>query len=720
MLMRANKRTLPLTLVAAGLLLALVAASAHGQTPKQLNFRAAHYDVTATLIPSEQSILGRARVEFEALNASRLVDVELHADLRVRSVTDAEGKPVSFERAENDPLLVRVTLPQSATPGQKLTLTFDYEGPVTSEDNSPVKGLRLASVTSEGAYLLLPARWFPLTGYPSNRYTGVFHIEAPEGMMVAGTGKADAPVPVTTPPAPPAPAKPAGAAGKAPTSGGAQASTPPIPARRTRYTFRGERAEAWGTFVAGQIQLYPVSAEGLNIAVYAPPQADAVAAEIGQQTAQAVNYFSDLFGALPDPNLSVAQLADGTVGSFTGPGLLLVGQKQWETRGNARLMAHLAAEQWWGNEVMAASANDVWVTAGLARYAEALYIQHTAGTEGMNKALEDFAIGALMYEDAAPISQAARLEPFTSQYRSTVVNKGALVFHMLRAELGEAPLTALLREFYAKYAGKTARVADFEALAQATAKNLPTMTTGDGKASAPRNLTPFFAQWLNSTGVPEFKIEYVVYRTTKGFRIVGKVKQELDFFHMPVQVRVDTEGNPEVKTIDVLGTNSDFVIETFGRPKPGGITLDPNNNLLKSSPKLRVRSSIARGEELAERGRFYDAVRQYQQALEVQKNNSLAHFRIGEAFFYQKNYQAAANAFREAIDGDLDLGYKWVETWSHIYLGKIFDVGGQRERAVNEYNKAQQLADDTGGAQAEVVKYLREPYKEESPRAATR
>jgi len=106
-------------------------------------------------------------------------------------------------------------------------------------------------------------------------------------------------------------------------------------------------------------------------------------------------------------------------------------------------------------------------------------------------------------------------------------------------------------------------------------------------------------------------------------------------------------------------------------------------------------------------------VRQYQQALEVQKNNSLAHFRIGEAFFYQKNYQAAANAFREAIDGDLDLGYKWVETWSHIYLGKIFDVGGQRERAVNEHNKAQQLADDTGGAQAEVVKYLREPYKEE-------
>ncbi len=55
--------------------------------------------------------------------------------------------------------------------------------------------------------------------------------------------------------------------------------------------------------------------------------------------------------------------------------------------------------------------------------------------------------------------------------------------------------------------------------------------------------------------------------------------------------------------------------------------------------------------------------------------------------FYQKNYQAAANAFRSALGGDLDP--KWVEVWSHIYIGKIYDLLGQRERAVNEYSLAQ-------------------------------
>ena len=71
-------------------------------------------------------------------------------------------------------------------------------------------------------------------------------------------------------------------------------------------------------------------------------------------------------------------------------------------------------------------------------------------------------------------------------------------------------------------------------------------------------------------------------------------------------------------------------------------------------------------------------------------------------------------AFRASLDGDLDTAYKWVEVWSHIYIGKIYDLTGQRERAVNEYSRAQHLMDDTGGAQAEADRYLKKPYGEDS------
>jgi len=499
----------------------------------------------------------------------------------------------------------------------------------------------------------------------------------------------------------------------------AQPAAPAPP--RTQYTFRIDRPQAAGTFVVGALQRSTVQAEGLNISVFSPPAGSSTASAYGESVARIVGVFSAQFGSLPQPNLALAQIPDGTVAGYAAPGLLLVSARHWAAQPDMRLLANLAASQWWGDQVMAASPSDVWITDGLARYSEALYVEQTSNREAVNHALEDFAVGALMYEDAAPIAEARRLSPLTSQYLSVVINKGAMVFHMLRARLGDPSFFALLRDFYVQYSGKQAALADFERIAESRMAGAQPPPSGEGFAirvnSAPpenaaNSLRPFFAEWLNSTGVPEFTLDYTVFRTPKGFRILGKIKQPLDVFRATVELQVLTEGNPEIKMVEVSGTESDFEIETFGRPRPGGITLDPHDYILKSSPRLRVRAIIARGEALAEQSRFYDAIQQYAQALDLQKNHALAQFRMGEVFFYQKNYQASANAFRGALDGDIDPADKWVEVWSHIYLGKIFDISGDRTRAVNEYSRAQQTNDDTGGAQEEVKKYIASPYSD--------
>lgn len=234
-------------------LLFLASGVARAQEPRKFAFRAAHYDVTALLSPADQTLTARAKVEFQAVEASRQVEVELHPNLKVNAVLGADGKPANFERDQQTPLVLRVTLPQPATVGQKFTLTFDYAGPLVNEENSPVKGARLASISDEGAYLLLPARWFPLTDYPSNRYTAVFNLEVPQDFAVVGTGKSAAPSIVSEKSASPSSAKGAHAAKSEP---------------RILYSFRSERPEPAGTFVAGKIQLAPVTAEGLNISVY--------------------------------------------------------------------------------------------------------------------------------------------------------------------------------------------------------------------------------------------------------------------------------------------------------------------------------------------------------------------------------------------------------------------------------------------------------------------
>jgi peptidase M1-like protein len=658
---------------------AVCSAPAKAQVPAPPSFLATKYEVSAYLDTVAQGINAIAKVEFRAQEVSSNVRVELHENLEVREVKGADGKTLPFQRESENPMHLLVTLPTPVAAGQTVTLTFNYGGLLANEENSPVPNVRVAYVHKDWSYLLLPSRWFPLTNFPSNRYTGTFRLNVPDNMAVAGTGKAESP----------------------------QAMAPRTPAegKRLIYTFHCDRPEPNGSFVMGPLLLNPKQAEGINVAVYAPPpsgKTDGFANAVAHQEV----IFSDMFGELPDPDLTVIQLPDGTLRDFAGPGVVMLSHRLWDPKSSDRTLSRLVASQWWGNQVLAASLGDVWLSDGLARYSEELYSEQAIGREAGLRAIDEFAVGALMYEDSAPVAQSARLIPYSSEYRSVVMNKGAMLFHMLRAGIGDVEFKTLLRQFYAKYKGKSATIAEFQDLATSV------VTAGTKPGTQPPNLRAYFAQWLNSTGIPEFTVDFVVYRTRKGFRIMGKIKQPIDTFSMPMQLRIDTEGNPEVKTIDVTGSESDFLVETFGRPKPGGIKVDPNNFVLKSTPSLRARAAIARGEELAEIGKYYDAVQQYQRALSIQPSRSLANFRMGEAFFYQKNYQAAANAFREALASVPEPSEKWTEVWGHIYLGKIFDLLGQRERALNEYNKARQTNDNTGSAQDIVEALIKKPYVE--------
>jgi tetratricopeptide (TPR) repeat protein len=656
------------------------------QVPRPPAFLAEHYDVSATLDTINQSISAVAKIEFRAQEVSGGVRIELHPNLDVKEVKGENGKTLTFERDNQNALFGTVLLPTPVAAGTKVTLTFTYAGLLANEENSPVPGIRMASIGKDGAYLMLPARWFPLTNYPSNRYTATFRLNVPDTYAVAGTGKSSSPTPM---------------AGKTTVEG-----------NRLLYTFVCDSPAPHGTFVAGELKLNPQQGEGINVSVFAPPSAPNNAADFAADVARSVTIFSDMFGPLPKPEFSVIQIPDGTIREFAAPGTLLLSKRVWDPKLSDRTIARLVASQWWGNAVLPASSADVWISDGLARYSEALYAEQNAGREAELRAIDEFAVGALMGEDAAPIGQAARLTPYSSDYRSVVMNKGAMIFHMVRAQMGDVAFKSLLHDFYFRFAEKSARVEDFEALAQAHAER-----SAKNGETVPQ-LRGFFAQWLNSTGVPDFALEYVVYRTKQGFRVVGKIKQPLDTFSMPVDLRIDTEGNPETKTVDVVGTESPFTVETFGRPKPGGIKVDPNNVILKGSNSLRARAAIARGEELAEQGRYYDAIGQYQHALTIQPNRPLANFRMGEAFFNQKNYQAAANAFREALQTVPEPSEKWTEVWGHIYLGKIFDLLGQRERAVNEYSKAKQTNDDTGNAQLVAESLLKKAYSEGAVSAA--
>jgi tetratricopeptide (TPR) repeat protein len=100
-----------------------------------------------------------------------------------------------------------------------------------------------------------------------------------------------------------------------------------------------------------------------------------------------------------------------------------------------------------------------------------------------------------------------------------------------------------------------------------------------------------------------------------------------------------------------------------------------------------------------------DLMTKYEKDLKANPRSSITHFRIAEIYFQQHVYQSSANSFREALNGDLQPA--WIEVWSHVGLGKIFDITGQRDRAINEYHQAQRTKDNTLD---EAELYLQLPY----------
>ena len=393
------------------LLFAWAAAPLYAQAPRAVNFLATHYDVSAALDTIGQSLSATAKIEFKATEASSNVSVELHPNLVVKEVKGPEGRPLSFERDKQNPLFVNVQLLTPIATGGNVTLTFTYAGLLFNEENSPVTGVRVASINKDGAYLLLPARWFPLTDYPSDRYTATFRLNVPANFAVAGSGKAAAPTPLP------------------------EKNT--VEGPRVLYIFECNRPAQHGTFVAGNLQLNPKQAEGISVNVYAPRNMSANAQDFASDVARAVVTFSDMFGPIPDPSFTVIQLPEGTLREFAAPGVLLVSQRIWDPKASDRAIARLVASQWFGIQVAPATPNDVWISDGLARYCEALYAEQNSGKEAGLRAVDEFAVGALMYEDAAPVGQAGRLAPYSPDYRSVVMNKGAMLFHMLRAMMGD-------------------------------------------------------------------------------------------------------------------------------------------------------------------------------------------------------------------------------------------------------------------------------------------
>lgn len=575
-------------------------------------------------------------------------------------IRQSESNLLRFTRFEEDHTL-QIDFNRTLERSQPASLSFEYEGILSSADKSPLEGIQLAHVGEDFSYLLAISRWFPMNQYLKDRATGTFRVTVPDGYIVAMDGQEKQ---------------------KEKNEG------------KEIFTFLNERATFPGSLSVAKYVVIPATAGKTELAFYVSDSKRDFVESHNEIISKILEVNSQKLGPYPFKSLKIALIDNNSLLGYSAPGIEFLAERAFSRPPNSNLLAREIAYQWWQNLIVPKTPQDLWLKEGFANYTALLYQESVSSEAGFTQELKETAVSALLHEGKSTIRDAYQLQLYSPEYNSILKSKGAYVLLMLRSVLGDDNFFKLLKEYVYNYGFQEASIQDFKKLAE--------------KISS-QDLTYFFSEWIDQNGVPQIQDEYTTYRLKEGFKVTGTIKQDLDTFRMPVEILIETDGKPEIKKVDVIGPETNFSISTFGKPRKAKI--DPNFKLLRLTDELKVSMAIARGDELKRMGDTGEAIAEYQKAIELKKRSSLAFFKIGEALFEQRSYNSAANSFREALNGNLEP--KWIEVWSHINLGKIYDVLGQRERALGEYQKAVDTNDNAQGAQEIAQKYIQEPFKYE-------
>lgn len=715
---------------ASALALTLAVSSATAQKGSA-DFDVQNYKIDAELIPAEQLLKARAEVKFVPQTDTRSVIFEMNGSLAIKSITRADappaaavvteppatprppatdtksrpakesGKPalkspvsktslakeepskdaaqdtggLQFIQDTRENMNVRVDLGTVAPARQPVTLVFEYEGALESPQGGPITNARLAFVGDAGSYLFYAARWFPFHEYAADRSTYQISLKVPKEVLVAGYSEQPV-VPVAS-------------------------VDPKSKAEFSTYTFSSSKPLLPGNFAAGKYLIRTGNFAGLTVDFYVKAGDEKWADHALEVIGKHIDFYSTKFGRYAFGNkLTVAETDEETLETYTGAGIMFVSPRAL-TSGIDEKLAREVAYQWWGQAVGLRSFDDTWLSQGLAEFSTLLYEKEELNEAQFQQTVQAELEKALAFEQSASIRNAPKqLDDQTPAYRSIVFHKGALVFNMLRQLMGEKEFDKMLQDYYTKFSGKNLTLDEFEAFASKTAG---------------RDLRFFFGQWVDSTGVPEFRAEYRMLRLKEGFRVPGTVKQDLDTFEMPVDIVLKTEAGNERQTLLLKGTSADFDITT--KSNPVEVIIDPDTKLLRSSETLREGVIVRRGIEHFREQEYVEAEQQFQAALKLNRGNSWAWYNLGLLYMAQRNWKKALDAFEQTLNGNMRPD--WIEVWSYIYAGNCWDMVGQRERAVAEYNKAISNGNNYDNAQEAAKAFLAEPFGKKKAVAQT-
>lgn len=112
---------------------------------------------------------------------------------------------------------------------------------------------------------------------------------------------------------------------------------------------------------------------------------------------------------------------------------------------------------------------------------------------------------------------------------------------------------------------------------------------------------------------------------------------------------------------------------------------------------------VTRGEERFLKGELTEAGAYLEEALRAQPQDPRILSDLGRVYFHQKRYDEAEQKLRLALS--LDPEQEWVKCWSSAYLGKIYTISGDSQKAYENFQNAANLR-ETANCNKESQKYM--------------
>ena len=609
-----------------------------GRTEK---VRTERYEIDVRFEPERGFLHAKATVTLRASQFVEAIEFELNSRLQILEVTDAQGRKLEFTRSGrigSPKLLVRLIEPCGAE--QDVTLTFVYEGVFPPHP--------MDYITKDGILLRDESRWYPavdISAFTQNKIL----ISVPSRWSAIASGRMLSSI------------------GYGLGASFTWETEQPVSSRSILVVPRITEGH--------QCSPQPVQEQGFQRISMGSACADGLAEDIGSKIAAKVYNVLEFYKrSIAQFTFSVLRInrafpgQKGAIG-YSAPAFMVVGEDvvKWHDHADyaPEFLPHEVAHQWFPIEVAIAREEDGWLAESVAEYLAWRYLQEknpVAARTMVARAMQD---APVLYPDR-PLALGLHLFREGNEAAYPVLyQRGMLVWRTLETVIGRERVDASLRDYYKRFAGRPASIADFRKICEEISG---------------RDLEWFFKYFINGTQIPEISVRRTAASAPNEFTgeiLLTNVPSE---FQARVEMRLETASGPVNHSVATRGEVTPFTVTVPGPVQR--VVVDPDLRILRWTEVARrnrmQKVLVTKAAEAESNGKLTEARAALAKALtkdpdNVTQNGQQIRFVLGQVEHRRGKRDEAAANFRLAValTSPAPMETDFYRAWAHVYLARI-------------------------------------------------